>query len=56
MTAEQRHAAEHTAVVSDQFVRTLIAPLVARIEAEAGDLVQSHGADESGRRLAQWTR
>jgi hypothetical protein len=30
--------------------------LIARIEAKAVDLVQSQGADESGRRLAQWTR
>ena len=46
VAGEQRHAPEHAAVVADELVVVLVGALVARIEAEARDLVQAHRADE----------
>jgi hypothetical protein len=38
MAGEQRHTAEHTIVVADQFVKILIVPSITGIETEARDL------------------
>src|SRR5436190_3838457 len=46
VAAEQRHAAEHAVVVADQLVEVVVASRVARVEAEARDLVEADRADE----------
>ena len=46
VAAQQRHAAKHAGVVADQLVEILIAPLIPRVQPEAGDLVEADGADE----------
>jgi len=46
VAAEQGHAAEHAVVVADQLVVVVVAAGVARIEREARDLVETHGAHE----------
>ena len=46
VAAEQRHAAEDAVVVADELVEVGVGARVARVEPEARDLVQPHGADE----------
>src|SRR5512134_835422 len=46
VAGEQRHAAEDAAVVADHLVVVVVRALVARIEAEARDLVDPYRADE----------
>ena len=46
MAGEKRHAAEHAVVVADELVEVGVVARIARIEPEAGDLVQADGADE----------
>src|SRR2546427_637510 len=46
VASEQRHAAEDAVVIADQFEIILIAAPVARVDTEAGDLIEPYGADE----------
>ena len=46
VAGEQRHAAEHAVVVADHLVVVVVGARVARVEAEARDLVQADRADE----------
>jgi len=50
--SEQRHAAEHAAVVADEFVVVRIGARVARVESEAPDLVQATAPTNSSRMRA----
>src|SRR5437016_641602 len=43
---EQRHTAEDAVVIADQLEIVLIAAPVARVDTEAGDLIEPHGTDE----------
>ena len=48
MAAEEAHAAEDPGVVADDPVIVRLAAPVPGVEAEAGDLVEAHRADEVG--------
>ena len=46
MAGEQRHAAEHAGLVTDHFVVVSVVAFVARVKAEAGNLIDAHSTDE----------
>src|SRR5215813_1872579 len=46
MASEERHTAEDAIVIADQFVVVVVSAPVARIDPEAGDLIEPHRADE----------
>ena len=46
VAAEQGHAAEHTVVAADEFIKVFVAALVARVQSETRHLVDAGGADE----------
>src|SRR3954447_23824764 len=46
VTGNQRHAAKDAVVIADQLVIIVVVAPVARVETEAGDLVEAHRADE----------